>query len=512
MGNKKTNKPPVLLIDDEIQILISYSVMLKSAGIDNVFTIEDSRQVMPFLKENGASAIVLDLTMPFVSGQELLTEIKNEFPEIPVIIATATNDITTAIECMQNGADNYLVKPIEKNQFISSVKRVLELQTLKSQVSNLKNSLLSENLKNPESFSGIVTINRKMESIFKYIEAIAYSPFPVLITGETGTGKEMIARSIHLSNSNSKSFIVVNVAGLDDNLFSDTLFGHKKGAFTGAENSREGLILQAENGTLFLDEIGDLSMQSQVKLLRLIQEKEYYQLGSDTPLKTTARVVVTANTDLKRFVKEGKFRKDLFFRLSAHQINIPPLRERKEDIRPLTDFFIEEAALSMNKKIPSYPPELITLLSTYPFNGNIRELQAFIYDAVSRHESGILSLQTFKDVIETGREMNEPEGRDNKDEPVSDFFSQFPTLKEAENFLIEKAMAQAKLIWLTRLVSIENGYNTKAHIKSTLKVKPETPKCQFLLSLKYSQGKGGSMIRLSPDQSFVQRLPGNPQN
>ncbi len=407
MEENNIEKPPVLIVDDEMQILISYSVMLKSAGIKNVFTIEDSRKVLPFLRENSASAIILDLTMPFITGQDLLVDLKDEFPEIPVIVATATNDITTAIECMQKGAENYLVKPIEKNHFISSIQRVLEIRSLKDQVSSLKHSLLSDELRDPSSFDGIVTINKKMESIFKYIEAIASSPFPVLISGETGTGKEMIARSIHLSNKNSKNFIVVNVAGLDDNLFSDTLFGHKKGAFTGADTSREGLILQAEKGTLFLDEIGDLSMQSQVKLLRLIQEREYYQLGSDIPKKTTARVVVTANVDLKKLVNEGIFRKDLYYRLSAHQIRIPPLKERKEDIRPLTDFFIEEAALAMNKKVPTYPPELITLLSTYPFKGNIRELQAFIYDAVSRHESGVLSLQPFKDVIEEGRESIE---------------------------------------------------------------------------------------------------------
>ncbi len=446
MENDNKLKPPVLIVDDEVQILISYNVMLKSAGIKNTFTLEDSREVLPFLHKNGASAIILDLTMPFLSGQELLVKIKEEFPEIPIIVATATNDISTAIECMRNGAENYLVKPIEKNHFISSIKRVLEIRSLKDEVSNLKHSLLSDELKDPSAFDGIVTINKKMGSIFKYIEAIAFSPFPVLISGETGTGKEMIARSIHLANKNSRNFVVVNVAGLDDNLFSDTLFGHKRGAFTGADSSREGLILQAENGTLFLDEIGDLSMQSQVKLLRLIQEREYYQLGSDTPKKTSARVVVTANVDLKKMVKEGKFRKDLYFRLSAHQIKIPPLRERKEDIRPLTDYFIEEAAASMKKKIPTYPPELITLLSTYFFSGNIRELQAFIYDAVSRHISGVLSLQSFKDIIEEGRESSDltDNNENNRNLDMSEFFNQFPTLKNAEAFLIEKALEQAK--------------------------------------------------------------------
>lgn len=446
MKNEEHVSSPVLLVDDEMQILISYSVMLKSAGLKDVATLEDSREVMPFLAKNKVPLIVLDLSMPFISGRELLTEIREEYPEIPVVIATASNDIETAIECMQKGAENYLVKPVEKSHFISSVKRILEVRNLKNEVSTLKHYLLSDDLRSPDSFSDIITINKNMLGIFKYIEAIARSPFPVLITGETGVGKELISRSIHLSNPESKNFVAVNVAGLDDSMFSDTLFGHKKGAFTGAESSRDGLISQAEEGTLFLDEIGDLNMQSQVKLLRLIQEKEYYQLGSDLPQKTNTRVIVTANRDLKESVNEGKFRKDLYFRLSAHQIGIPPLRERKEDILPLTEFFIEEAAESMNKKTPSFPPELIVLLSTYSFPGNIRELQAFIYDAVSRHDSGILSMESFKDIIEKERghldidEINDTQ----KDEKVSGFLKGIPTLKEAEKFLIEIALNEAK--------------------------------------------------------------------
>jgi len=444
-GNRPTQTAPVLLVDDEMQALLSYSTMLKTAGIEEVATLDDSRKVMPFLKDYRVSAVVLDLSMPFINGRELLEVIHTEYPDVPVIIATATNDLDVAIGCMKAGAVDYLVKPIEKNRFISSVQRVLEIGTLRREVSTLKHYLLSDDLQHPQAFAHIVTANKMMHAIFKYIEAIAHSPLPVLITGETGVGKELIARSVHLANPDHGRFVAVNVAGLDDTMFSDTLFGHKKGAFTSAETPREGLILQAEDGTLFLDEIGDLNMPSQVKLLRLIQEKEYYPLGADLPRKTTARVVVTSNVDIKSLIQSSTFRKDLYYRLSAHQIHIPPLRERKEDIPVLLNLFLERAAGSLQKKIPAIPPELVTLLSTYAFPGNVRELEALIYDAVSRHRKGMLSLDSFRSVIDAERRTSEPgETAAFDGTTVPEYLDGFPTLRQAEHYLIDRAMERAR--------------------------------------------------------------------
>ena len=203
---------------------------------------------------------------------------------------------------------------------------------MQDQVSSLTRHLLTDGLSKPGAFAHLVTGSRKMLALFKYVEVVAASPFPALITGETGVGKELVARAIHLAGDPSRPFVAVNVAGLDDNMFSDTLFGHKKGAFTGAESNRDGLISQAQDGTLFLDEIGDLSPISQVKLLRLIQEKEYYPLGMDQAKKTNARIICSTNYDLKQRVEKGSFRNDLYFRLNTHVISVPPLRERKEDI------------------------------------------------------------------------------------------------------------------------------------------------------------------------------------
>jgi transcriptional regulator with PAS, ATPase and Fis domain len=240
--------------------------------------------------------------------------------------------------------------------------------------------------------------------------------------------------------------VAFNVAGLDDNMFSDTLFGHKKGAFTGAEQAREGMVASAEGGTLFLDEIGDLDCSSQIKLLRLLQEKEYYPVGSDFVKKSDARIVMSTNRDLQKLIREGKFRNDLYYRLCAHQIHVPPLRERTDDIPLLLDHFLAKTAFSLNKKKPTPPNELAVLLSIYHFPGNVRELEGMVCDAVIRHTTGILSMESFKafvgDVrpaapVETGQQSSQAN-------PLTGIFGHFPTIGEVENYMINEAMQMAK--------------------------------------------------------------------
>jgi DNA-binding NtrC family response regulator len=238
----------------------------------------------------------------------------------------------------------------------------------------------------------------------------------------------------------------VNIAGLDDNMFSDSLFGHKKGAFTGAEKARSGLIAQAAGGTLFLDEIGDLSEASQVKLLRLLQEQEYYPVGSDIPLVSDARIVAATNRDLREMTMSKTFRNDLYFRLCSHQVLIPPLRERREDIPLLIDFFFKAAAQIFRKSTPSYPPELVTLLSCYDFPGNIREMKSMVFDAVARHVTGVLSLERFREVIGN---MPAPCGQETLlsqrlDDWLMESGGRFPKVREVEELLIDEAMKIAK--------------------------------------------------------------------
>jgi DNA-binding NtrC family response regulator len=347
---------------------------------------------------------------------------------------------------MKAGALDYIVKPVDQTRFITTIKRALEFWELRRENVLLTENFLDKTLKHPETFSEIITNNEKMCSIFKYVESIAVNSQPVLITGETGVGKELIAQAIHRLSGRKGDLVAVNVAGLDDTTFSDTLFGHKRGAFTGADRMRAGLIEQAATGTLFLDEIGDLPLTSQVKLLRLLQEREYYPLGADVPKSTNARILVATNRDLLALQESGTFRTDLYYRLMLHHIHVPPLRERRDDIPLLVEFFLQQSADELGKPKPTPPPELFTLLSVYDFPGNIRELQAMIFDAVSRHESGKLSLSSFKEIIQhhPSLEPTEPPATTSTIEALYVSLERLPTLKEAEEFLIQEALNRSE--------------------------------------------------------------------
>jgi len=390
---------PILIVDDEEEILRSVAMVLAMAGINNVVTCRDSREVEPILLRQSFSAVTLDLSMPHVSGRELLVHLMRNYPDIPVIVVTASNQLETAVDCMKSGAFDYLLKPVDKTRLVTSVRHAVESWEIRNENSRLREYLLSDRIENPDAFSAIMTQSGAMRSIFKYVEAVAGTALPVLITGETGVGKELLARAIHSVSARKGEFVPVNLAGLDDTLFSDTLFGHVKGAFTGAAADREGVIRRASGGTLFLDEIGDLSVESQIKLLRLLQEREYYPLGTDRARSTDARFVFATNQDLKTASESGQFRKDLFYRLRSHHIHIPPLHERKEDIPLLAEHFLEKAAREIGKGKPKTPKELHSLLRSYSFPGNIRELEGMIFDAVVRHDSGSLSLSHFREVI-----------------------------------------------------------------------------------------------------------------
>lgn len=454
MMREKNPDLPILLVDDEEQACNYYTTALETSFINNIIQCTDSRQVMPLLEKNRVKVIVLDIVMPHISGLELLTQIVRCCPDVPVIMLTAVNEIETAVQCMRSGAFDYMLKPVEKSRLVSGIKRAIEVRELKEENLALKKSFFSEKLEKEEAFSEIITNNSKMFSIFKYIESIASSPRPVLISGETGVGKELFARVIHKISTRRGELVSVNVAGLDDNVFSDTLFGHKKGAFTGADSPRSGLIEQAGDGTLFLDEIGDLDEASQVKLLRLLQEGEYYPLGSDVKKMTDARIVAVTNQNLESLMKEGRFRKDLFYRLSSHHIVIPPLRERLDDLPVLIDHFFNDAARSLDREKPALTENLLRLLSAYHFPGNVRELQGMVFDAVGLYEGGKLSLESFKSAVSNGNNLSQggeqennkvlhnSRGEDNLNLPEI-FGDRFPPLREVEELLIRAAMKRA---------------------------------------------------------------------
>jgi DNA-binding NtrC family response regulator len=448
--------PAIVLVDDEADILLSYQVMLLGAGFSEILARSDSRELIPLLREKRVAAVVLDLQMPHLSGKELLDQITAEFPQVPVIIVTAANEIATAVACMKAGAFDYQVKPVEINSLVASVKKAVEINALRDEISSLRESLLTGKVRNRQAFAGIITQHPKMHALFGYLEAVAATGQPVLISGETGVGKELIARAIHTLSGVSGEFVAINSGGLDELMFADTLFGHRKGAYTGATEAREGMIAKAAGGTLFLDEIGDLSLASQIKLLRLLQEDEYYPLGADIALRNRSRIIVATHQRLDELIEEGSFRKDLYYRLCGHHAEVPPLRERAGDLPLLVKAFVEEAARLLNKEQPSCRPELFSYLAGYPFPGNVRELKSMVFDAVARHQGGSLPPSSFLKAISKASQISSHAAAGDH-RPCAPG-GRFPTLKEMENRLIEEALqlshgnqgAAANLLGLTR--------------------------------------------------------------
>jgi len=431
----------ILIIDDHITTIKLVSLILKSGGYNNIIECVDSSKAIEIIRNNNIDLVLLDIEMPKISGDKLLEEIKKIYPNIDVVMLTGVNDVNMIVKLIKLGAADYLLKPPDKNRILEIIKKISEIKRLRNNVENLKNAIFKTEVENFNAFEDIKTVNNKMITIFKYIEAIKDSKEPVLVIGETGTGKELIANSIYKVSGRKGKFISINIAGLNDELFSDTLFGHVKGAFTGALNERIGLIEKASGGTLFLDEIGDLELNSQIKLLRLLQEGKYFPLGSDKEKTADIKIVMATNKDLTEMVRNKKFRKDLYYRIYTHQIILPPLRERKNDIAILINHFVIEANNSMNKNITIIPNELITLLKNYEFQGNIRELRALIFDAVSRTESKTtISKKVIQERLFTNK--NEVPLNENQEEKIS-FAENLPTLKEMEFYLIKEAMSRS---------------------------------------------------------------------
>ena len=445
---KNLSMQTILLVDDEEQILFASSLLLKGSGLGNAVTLNDGSKVLTLLEEQAISLVVLDLCMPGVSGQELLREINYRFPQVMVIVMTAVSEVSTAVACMKSGAFDYLTKPVQKEEFLACIRRALDVCTLRQENLSLRESILSTSLGQGEHFAEIITSNRQMRLVFQYVEAVAGLGEPLLVTGESGVGKELVARAAHCLSGRSGELVTVNAAGLDDAMFSDSIFGHCKGAFTGADKEREGLVARAAGGTLFLDEIGDLEPKSQVKLLRLLQEREYYPLGADIPKRCDCRVIVATNRDLRQLVAAGGFRNDLYFRLCSHNVEIPPLRERRDDLPLLVDHFLEAASLVCGKKKPSYPKELITLLASYFFPGNLRELKGMIDNAVARHKGGMLALESFEKSMHRGAgtsPLPTTAGLDSVSPlpPHPPVAQRLPTFNEAEAYLVEEALKLA---------------------------------------------------------------------
>lgn len=446
MQRDSATRPSILVVDDDFVTLERYRAVLEAHEFTDYILCEDSREAYGLLANRPIGLVLLDLNMPYVRGEDLLEEIAARYPDVPVIVLTGADDVETAVSCMKIGAFDYMTKPVDPNRLVNAITHALRIRDLQREVQLLSANEAETRIEHPEAFEHIITASPSMRKLFSYAEAVAMSPKAVLITGESGTGKELMAQALHRLSGRTGSFVPVNVSGLDDAMFSDTLFGHVRGAFTGAESERPGLIERAADGTLFLDEIGDLEQGAQIKLLRLLQEQEYYPLGADRPRRSRARILAATNADLARRQQDGEFRNDLYYRLIGHRIDIPPLRTRPEDLTVLFNHFLEESAVALGRTVPRVPKGLFALLSSYHFPGNARELQAMIYDAVSRSEAGTLGMRYFSEYIDRqpGTAGTGSGGRSAQSAPVISYSGRFPTLREVEDYLISEALERAE--------------------------------------------------------------------
>jgi DNA-binding NtrC family response regulator len=450
---------PLLLVDDELDLLHSFEWVLRSHGINNLVLCNEGRRVEKLLTEHSFEGILLDLMMPDIRGEDLLERIISCRPEIPVLIVTAVSQIETAVRCMQNGAFDYLVKPVDENRLVTAIRRILDLSALRQENLRLKQYFMPGELAHPAAFEPIITQDPSMHRLFRYVEAVAASVQPVLITGETGVGKELIARALHTVGNCLGSFIPVNLSGLDETVFSDSLFGPGSGVLPGPSLPPAGLIGKATGGTLFLDEIGDLSPTLQTKLLRFLQNNEFFAVGSDVPRGIDVRILVATNRNIMERVASGQFREDLYYRLMFHHIHVPPLRERPGDIPLLLEYFLEQSAQALGRKKPTPPRELVNLLTLYSFPGNIRELKAMVHDAVSNHTAGMLSMESFLLHIQTHQQRPLP--RADGETPPSNqtlFPQTLPTFDQVREELVAEALRRthnnqsmaAQLLGVTR--------------------------------------------------------------
>ncbi len=438
---------PIFLVDDEELLLDSLGMTLLAAGFGKVETFTDGQAVLDRLPDVQCALLLLDLFMPGrVPGEDILERFRSEAPHVPVVMVTGVDETGMAVRCMKAGAFDYLVKPVEQALLLATVRRALDHARLLRQNIHLRDKLLSEHLDQPEAFSGIITENRRMQAIFRYMEVIAPTVEPVLITGETGTGKDLTATALHRLSGRGGPFVAVNVAGLDDNMFTDTLFGHVKGAFTDAGQDRRGMVEQAADGTLFLDEIGDLPLGSQVKLLKLIQDHEYLPLGAERPRRSRARIVTATNQDLETAERKGLFRKDLFYRINTYHVHLPPLRERGRDVLLLADHYLRQACETLRLPCGRIGPPLADRLLAHPFSGNVRELRSLIFNTMA--QGGLQALEkNMAALIKTpNRHSDAPEpGQAQAPAPGTDilFPDPLPTMDRAVEELVQVALLRS---------------------------------------------------------------------
>ncbi len=367
----------ILVVDDEEIIRDNLSYVLEAEGFE-VEKAENGLVAYNKVKEKHFDLIITDIEMPSMKGTELLEKVKSLDPQTAVIIITAFGSLETAISALRNGASDYILKPVEFDELILKAKRLFELKEL-----IIENKILREEVHKQYDFENIIGKSPAIKNVFEMIKAVADTDSTVLISGKSGTGKELVAKAIHFnSKRKNKRFVAVNCGAISENLIESELFGHRKGAFTGAISDKEGYIKAAEGGTLFLDEISEMPPQLQVKLLRAIQEKEYTPVGTTLSLPANVRFIATTNRNLEEEVKNGRFREDLYYRINVVEIHLPSLREREEDIPLLANHFVDLYRKKLNKNIKGIDNDAMRALINHEWKGEVRELENIIERAV----------------------------------------------------------------------------------------------------------------------------------
>jgi len=366
-------KSNILVVDDEVAIRRALERYLSSIGYQ-VFGVENGEDALKVMDKEAIDLALVDLVMPQIDGVELIRRMKSRDPDIVAIVMTAYGTITSAVNAMKSGAYHYLTKPFELEDVASLVATALEHRRLKQE-----NWQLKKQLKSKYKFENIVGDSEEMMRVFALIEKVADTDSTVLLLGESGTGKELVARAIHYNSKRAaRPLVTVNCGAIPETLLESELFGHIKGAFTGAHMTKEGRFDTADTGTIFLDEIGDMSMKLQVKILRVLQERKFEPVGSTKSHEVDVRIITATNQDLEKAVKEGRFREDLFYRLNVIPIRIPPLRERRSDIPLLVHHFLERANRECERAIEGITSDAMNILVNYEWPGNVRELENLI--------------------------------------------------------------------------------------------------------------------------------------
>ncbi|HEU18562.1 MAG TPA: sigma-54-dependent Fis family transcriptional regulator [Deltaproteobacteria bacterium] len=392
------NRGQILVVDDDRNILELMKIRLESANY-LVATAADEDDASRMIKDEVFDIAIVDLQLVRSDGIELMQNMHMIHPDMPVIILTAYGTIESAVNAMKKGAYSYLTKPFDGRDLLLQIEKALEKRHLTTEINRLK-GIITERY----DFSNIIARSRKMQEVLEQVIRIAGTDSTIYISGDSGTGKELIAKATHLlSERKDKSFVDINCAAIPESLLESELFGHEKGAFTGAIRTRGGLFTQANGGTVFLDEIGDMPLSIQAKLLRVLQERRFYPIGSKEPIEVNVRLIVATNKDLEKEVAKGQFREDLFYRIHVIPIFIPSLKERKEDIPPLVDHFLKQFSKEMNKKIKGITPQAMQQLMLQDWPGNVRQLKNTIEYAVAMTLDDVIT----EDLLQTQKEIEQ---------------------------------------------------------------------------------------------------------